>query len=364
MFRTLSRGAAAALIAGVIVTPLTAQVAAGGRGRGTATGDSVMVRVMGVGGKIDTVTAIVRMLDHERYGTPAWFELTRRMDSLLLGENRVMLRAGSMVGRFGQFPMTRGWIGFLAQGPQHRSIDSTGDRITYFAYPSILSVDPTSPADKAGIVPGDVLIAFNGTDVVGHEFNLTRLFEPDKKVGVTVRRDGENKDYTLDIVKAPDAIANRRLEMNRVPMPPLPPGVEGQMRIEVRPSGERGERGEGSMRRGAVFVPKAPMAGPFMSNGFPIIGPHAVFGADVSPVSAGLAKVLKLEKGVLVNEVPEKSPAYKGGLRVGDVIVNALGQPVSTINELQDLIMSRFGDRSISLQIMRDRKPNKLTITW
>jgi serine protease Do len=355
MFRTLSRGAAAAVIAGVITAPLSAQVAAGGRsGRVTVTGDSVMVRVMGVGGKIDTVMAIARVLEHERYGTPAWFELTRRMDSLLLsGENRLMLRTGS--------PMTRGWIGFIAQGPKQVFRDSTGERVTYFAYPSIISVDPTSPADKAGIIPGDVLIAFNGTDVVGHEFNLTRMFEPEKKVGVTVRRDGESKEYTLDIVKTPDAIANRRLELSRVPMPPLPPGVEGQMRIDVRPSGERGE---GSMRRSTVFVPKATMAGPFMSNGFPIIGPHGVFGADVSPVSAELAKVLKLEKGVLVNGVPEKSPAYKGGLRVGDVIVNALGQPVSTLNELQDLIMSRFGERSISLQIVRDKKPNKLTITW
>jgi serine protease Do len=272
-----------------------------------------------------------------------------------------------MFGRFAMpFPMTRGWIGFVAQGPQQRFIDSTGDRITYFAYPSIISVDPTSPADKAGIVPGDVLIAFNGTDVVGHEFNLTRIFEPEKKVAVTIRRDGENKDYALDIVKTPETIFNRRVEMNRVSAGPMPPMVDGQIRVEV----ERGEKvATGTMRRmptgGAVIaVPKAAIGGPFMSGGYTIISQHGVLGANVSPVGAELAKALRLEKGILVNEVPEKSPAFKGGLRAGDVIVSALGQPVSELNDLQDLILSRFGERSISLQIVRDRKPNKITITW
>jgi serine protease Do len=367
MFRTLARGAAAALFAATISTPLAAQAAGGGRARITTGGDSVVVRAIGVGGRIDTVTAIVRALQHEQYGSPVWLEMTRRLDSLMLSSGRIMFRSTTAGGFGAQGAMTRGWIGFIAQGPQHRVFDSTGDRITYFAYPSILSVDPTSPADKAGIVPGDVLIAFNGTDVVGHEFNLTRLFEPEKKVGVTIRRDGENRDYSLDVVKAPETVFNRRIELNRMPGGPVPPMIDGQIRVEVR--AENGEKREGVMRRmpsggSVIAMPKGAMGGPFMSGGFAIISPHGVLGANVSPVGSDLAKVLKLEKGILVNEVPEKSPAFKAGLRAGDVIISALGQPVSELNDLQDLIMSRFGDRSISLQIVRDRKPSKITITW
>jgi serine protease Do len=96
---------------------------------------------------------------------------------------------------------------------------------------------------------------------------------------------------------------------------------------------------------------------------FTVIGPHSVFGADVSPVNADLARVLKLEKGILVNEVPDASPAFKAGLRIGDVIVAVAGQSVATVGQLQDVIVSRIGDRTVPLQVMRDRKPVKITVT-
>jgi len=251
--------------------------------------------------------------------------------------------------------VARGWVGFNAQGPKQQILTDDGERLTYFAYPSIISVDPNSPADRAGIVPGDVLIAFNGTDVVGHEFNITRLFVPEKKVAVTVRRDGETKDYSLDVVRAPQRIESRRLEFNKTPMPAMaPPPPPGVMRIEV-PDGE-GRRITGNMRVRAG-VPAGTRVGV-------VISPHGVLGADVSPVGADLAKVLKLEKGILVNEAPEASPAYKSGVRVGDVIVSASGQSVSTLSELQDQVLSRFGDRSILLQVVRNHKPTKITVTW
>src|SRR5581483_4812168 len=107
------------LLCGSIASPVAAQVAAGARGGGgrVVMSDSVVVRAMTVGGKIDTVMAIFRMLNHEQVGSPTWFELSRRLDSLVLpngGPARIMLRGGFNP----QFPMTRGWIGFVAQGPQ------------------------------------------------------------------------------------------------------------------------------------------------------------------------------------------------------------------------------------------------------
>ena len=324
--------------------------------------DSILVRTLGVG-KIDTIVVLTRAMGREEYGSPAWLELSRKVDSLMTGLPRVMIREKVSGGQTAT-NVPRGWLGFNAQGPSVFD----GEKVTYFAYPQILSVDPASPADRAGIVPGDVLVAFNGTDVFGHQFDLSRLIVPNKRVSVTIRRDGENKEFPLDIVRVPQGVFNRRMAF-RLPMPP--DGPEGMAFIHVEPDGEGGNRvarGAGGGGRGEASTQRVIVArgglGPMVAGSYTIIAPHSVFGADVSTVGPELARALKIEKGVLVNDVPEASPAYKSGLRVGDVIVTASGQSVATLVQLQDLVVSHFGDRSVLLQVMRDRKPTRLTVTW
>jgi membrane-associated protease RseP (regulator of RpoE activity) len=364
MGRQLSRGAVAALISIAFTGALAAQTVTARR----VPRDTVMVRAFGVG-QMDTILVLARALAHEQYGSPAWFDLSRKLDSLT-GMSRLLLRRADGTLMNSTANLSRGWLGFNAQGPSLPD----GDRVTYFDYPQILSVDPDSPADRAGIVPGDVLVAFNGTDVIGHEFNLSRLIVPDKKVSVTVRRDGEMKDFALEIGKVPRGVLDRRVAFSG-PVMPLPPGVEGTTIIRIGPDddGGRGPGGGGGARivggqargvgAGRVVIGRGGN-GPMGGVGFVIIAPHAVFGADVSTVGADLARALKIEKGVLVNDVPEASVAYKSGLRVGDVITNVSGQSVAALGQLQDIIVSHFADRSVILQVMRDRKLNKITVTW
>lgn len=373
MDTTRSRRAAAALFSLAVASPLAAQTVGAGR---VPSGDSVFVRAVTMG-QMDTIGVLVRAMSHEAYGSARWTELSRKIDSLMAAH----VGSGAFTFKVSVDPdaIPRGWVGLNMQGPRNEKITQDGEFVTYLAHPSVLSVDPDSPADKAGIVPGDVLLAFNGADVVGREFNTTRLFAPDKKIALTVRRDGENKDYTLDVVKMPDAIFERRIAFSRmpgVPMAPLPAGVV--MRVQSDK-----EHAEVAARRQAteavaaavanapgdrvvvgMAVPRA-ASGPVVArNGFMIIAPHGVLGADISAVTVELAKALKLEKGVLVNDAPAKSPAYKSGLRTGDVIVNVSGQPVTTVNQLQDLVLTRFGERSVLVQVMRDRKPVALTLAW
>lgn len=366
------RGAAAAFLSTTLAGAIAAQ--SGGTIR-RAQADTVFLRAFGVG-KLDTMLVLSRALDHEQYGSPMWLEITRKLDSLMARAPRMSIRqTGPGFAAMPSTTMPRGWLGFNAQGPVFHLFDNDGDHVTYFAYPQILSVDPESPADRAGIVPGDILVAFNGTDVVGHEFNLTRLMEPETKVAVTIRRDGEVKDYSLAIAKAPQGVSDRRFEFIRVPGMPFPPGAMGPTLIRI--DSLRGEgilvpgapRATGGQARGGgnriVGVPRGvARAGPMVAGNYMVIAPHGVLGADVSTVGADLSRVLKLEKGVLVNDVPEASPAYKSGLRAGDVIVSASGQTVATIGELQDIIVSHFGERSVLFQVMRSGKLAKITATW
>jgi serine protease Do len=364
MYRCFSRGAVAALLSVATALPVAAQVAVGGN---RLQADSVFFRTLGVG-KLDTIIVIWRALDREQYGSSAWLELTRKIDSLMPGSPRMLLRQSG--GGMGDLPVTmpKGWMGFNVQGPVAYAFDRDGDYVTYFAYPSILSVDPESPADRAGIVPGDVLLAFNGTDVVGHRFNLRRLVVPDTKVAVTIRRDGETKDYSLDIVKAPQGVFDRRLELLRVPS--MARAEVGVIRVDPdRDDGDVRGRALGPntvVGRGAGERPVRPrvVVGPMAAGRYMVIAPHAIFGADVSTVSAELARVLKLDKGVLVNDVPEASPAFKAGLRAGDVIIAASGQAIGSLGQLQDVVVSHFGERSVVLQVMRNHKPAKITVIW
>jgi serine protease Do len=89
-----------------------------------------------------------------------------------------------------------------------------------------------------------------------------------------------------------------------------------------------------------------------------------LFGAGLASVDEELAKARNLPKGVLVINVPEDSPAFRSGLRTGDVIVTADDDSVITVGELRDLVLHHFADRSLALQVLRQQKTKKVVLSW
>ena len=94
------------------------------------------------------------------------------------------------------------------------------------------------------------------------------------------------------------------------------------------------------------------------------LSPNGLFGANLSNMSDELARVLKLKKGVLVNEVPEDTPAFRSGLRTGDVILTANDDSVTTVAELRDAVLRHLADHAAELQVVRKQKVKKLTVSW
>jgi S1-C subfamily serine protease len=67
--------------------------------------------------------------------------------------------------------------------------------------------------------------------------------------------------------------------------------------------------------------------------------------------------------GVLVMIVNPESPAERGGLMAGDVIIRFDGKNISTLRDLSDLILATQVGRAITIDVWRDRVVKNLTVT-
>ena len=72
---------------------------------------------------------------------------------------------------------------------------------------------------------------------------------------------------------------------------------------------------------------------------------------------------LQQSGGVLVAEVIKGSPADQAGLRIGDIIVEFAGSKVNDDDQIRKLIKSKRADEIVQVEIMRDERTRKLTVT-
>ena len=262
----------------------------------------------------------------------------------------------------------RGWIGMLLIGAAAEQRVERGELILhYFSYPVVASVDPSSPAQRAGIAPNDTLIAYNGRDVRESDIYVTRLLQPNSKVVVRIRRDGKARDFPVVVATAPSRIRQRRDDeirdaqqawiprgMPNAPMfprtaPTPPPTMVGVMPVPRAPTEVRT----------TTPMPSLPMA----SFSFTYAS-GAVAGAQMVTVTEGLGKTLGIQSGVLVTYAPVGSLAAESGLRDGDVIVKVAGQVVHDVREMRELIGQAVenGDRTVELETVREKRAVKVML--
>lgn len=91
-------------------------------------------------------------------------------------------------------------------------------------------------------------------------------------------------------------------------------------------------------------------------------------GLSLQPLTKELADYFKVDGGVLVSEVQEKSPAEAAGCRQGDIIIELNGHPVHAENDeelnqfSQSIWSSEVGSR-LSMQAIRKGKKTLLAVT-
>lgn len=243
---------------------------------------------------------------------------------------------------------TKGYLGLSFDGP---SVDEMRGReriIRFLDYPRIALVEPSSPAERAGIAEGDTLLALDGKDVRDRPFSLTRLLVPNQRIRIQVRREGSPMDFRVVVAEAPGYMVSRM--MPPTPVAPLPVDVP-ETRVRVY-SGE---------------LPRTPVmpATPFPpGTAMPWIVQEGVAGARLENVTEGLGRALGTKSGVLVLRVAPGSPAATSGLRDGDVILSASGNAVRSVRDVRQALQDADGDEGVKLVVLRERKQRDVTLRW
>jgi serine protease Do len=88
-------------------------------------------------------------------------------------------------------------------------------------------------------------------------------------------------------------------------------------------------------------------------------------GVTIQGLDAELAQNFGLDKpgGALVANVEAGSPAEKGGLQAGDVVIGVNGQKVDNSADLPRIIGEQKPGTSVRLSVWRDRKTREITVT-
>lgn len=209
-----------------------------------------------------------------------------------------------------------------------------------------------SPAEKAGLQNGDVIVRFDG-ETVSSVRKLTRLIgevSPDHKAKVTVLRNGNERDIEVTVGKR---------EMN------FDAGVfrGGNFpQVEIAPIMPRGMR-----------VPNAPLAPTSPLAPLPQFGENGTFiwrgasarqiGVSINPLSKQLADYFGIAdgKGLLVREVRPDSPAAKAGIKAGDVIVEIDGKQTENSGDLIEAVNAKK-EGTVSVTIVRDKNRQTFTV--
>jgi S1-C subfamily serine protease len=214
-------------------------------------------------------------------------------------------------------------------------VDTTGqDSKTAPGGVRIEDVDHDSPAERAGLREGDIVVEYDGERVRSAR-QFTRL----------VQETPEGRTVAMAIVRG-----GQRQTVKVTP--------EG--RAAGRSFDVDGERLQRDIERGMRAMPdlrEFRFDGPaFKFEVMPQLGPRGRLGVQVDELSPQLADYFGAKAGgVLVTSVTENSAAARAGLKAGDVITSLNGTPIRDYNALSTELQKAAGS-DITIGALRDHK--------
>jgi serine protease Do len=197
----------------------------------------------------------------------------------------------------------RGWLGVSIQDVDRNLADSFGLDRPRGAL--IAQVGKDSPAEQAGLEPGDVILSFAGEAIETSADlpHVVGLIAPGTKVVAVIFREGKEQDLTVEV---------------------------GGLGADEVASVNAGVAADGSIS---------------------ILGMRLVE-ADPAELSS-----IGLSGGVAVREVDRGSPADEAGVMTGDVLTRLGNQPIGRIEDLDGLAEQLIPGSSVPARLIRGRSP-------
>ena len=199
----------------------------------------------------------------------------------------------------------------------------------------ITSVRSGSPAEKAGLRRGDYVLTYRNERVEGQEqfARLVRETPVGRVIDLGTVRDGRRSALSVEIGQRETRIETRRV---------MEAAEEGMDRIGRELSGLTFRLGDS--------MPRVRIA-----------SSNRRLGVELEDIEGQLAEYFGVERGVLVTQVREGSPADEAGLRAGDVIVGVDDRESRRSRDIDRLLEDGSG-QAVSIEIVRDRSKVDLEI--
>jgi serine protease Do len=211
----------------------------------------------------------------------------------------------------------------------------------------VKSVDSDTPAEKAGLKEGDVILRYQGEAVQGaaqlarlvRETPLGRTVSLEVSRGGAIQKlsatleEGKDRAFRFGDLDVPTPVLPNMPDMpNMPPMPPMPPDAVFRW--------DDGPWGKGR----AMLFPRHAH------------GPRRL-GIEYQEISGQLAHFFRLpdDRGLLVTSVDEDGPAGKAGLKAGDVILKFGGKDVRDAEDLRHEVM-HAASQEVTITVQRDGK--------
>ena len=212
--------------------------------------------------------------------------------------------------------IARGWLGVQIQGVTPEIAAAVG--LDKPAGAIVSEVMPDSPAAKAGLQPGDVILAFDGK-AVDHLRDLPRLVAATPiggKADVTLWRDHAKQTVTVEVAKLADD--------------------------QVAANDDQ---------------PEAPAASPADTV--------VTLGLTLASLTPDLRQQFGIPEtisGVVVTSVADDGPAAKRGLQPGDVIEQVGSDPVATPQQVAKLAKAAHAENRNAVLLLVNRQGDELFV--
>jgi serine protease Do len=169
----------------------------------------------------------------------------------------------------------------------------------------IVELQPGGPADRGGLESGDVIVRFDGKEIMTSSDlpHVVGLVRPGTQAKVTLVRNGRNKAIKLEV---------------------------GSLGADERPT---------------------------VADASPEVETSGRLGLVVEEITEQLQSRWGISGGVLVTEVLPESPGSRAEIRSGDVITLLAGSPVTSVESFERITAALEPGKSVPVRLIRRGTP-------